>query len=345
MKRNLRMALLGLTLIVGHALPALAGSGAGAIVLSFPVGARYNALGEAGTALAQDATANWFNPGGLAFMDYRDGNNLQFMYSKLAPGLADDIRLLWGGYAAGFQGGGYGFSFTYLDMGEQVATDEQGNEKGTFNSYEFVLQGAMAFQLSSNAGVGIGAKYFRDKLADDENLQDRAGGSGDSYGVDLGLHYKIPAWNVNLAAVASNLGFNNEIKHVDEDQADPMPRKFTVGAAWAPPFAMSDDFMAILVADYQMPLYKWDDAEQDYGWGFETDQEEYGAGLEVNIVNVFAPRIGWKSADYGDINGLTWGFGFDMRELLDQNVQFAFASVPQAEGLDSVKRFSLSFTW
>ncbi len=345
MNRNLLAALLGLTLLFGSALPALAGSGAGAIVLSFPTGARFNALGEAGTALSQDATANWYNPGGLAFMDRRAGNNVQMMYSKLAPGLADDIRLLWGGYAAGFEGGGYGFSFTYLDMGEQIATDEQGNEKGTFNSYEFVLQGAMAFKLTENAGVGIGAKYFRDKLADNEDLQDRAGGSGDSYGVDLGLMYKIREWNLNLAAVAANLGFNNEIKHVDEDQADPMPRKFTLGAAWAPPFAMSDDFMAIVVADYQLPLYKWDEDQQDYGWGFEKDQEEFGYGLELNIVDVFAPRLGWKSAKYGDINGMTWGFGFDFNTLLEQNIQFAFASVPQADGLDSVKRFSLSFTW
>jgi len=345
MKRNLTVALLGLIVLVGSVLPVRAGSGAGAIVLSFPTGARYNALGEAGAALSQDAAANWHNPGGLAFMDFRDANNLEFMYSKLAPGLADDIRLLWMGYASGFEGGGYGFSFTYLDMGEQIATDEQGNALGTFNSYEFVLQGAMAFHLADNAGLGLGAKYFRDKLADDESLQDGAGGSGDSYGVDLGLHYKVPAWNLNLAVVASNLGFNNEIKHVDEAQADPMPRRLTGGFAWAPSFIMSDDFMAILVGDYHLPLYKWDEDAQDYGWGLEKDQEEFGGGVELNIVNVFAPRIGWKSAKYGDINGLTWGFGFDLSELLEQDIQFAFASVPQAQGLDSVKRFSVNFAW
>lgn len=345
MKRNLLAALAGLIILMGGILPANAGTGAGAIVLSFPTGARYNALGEAGTALAQDAAANWFNPGGLAFMENRDRSNAQLMYSKLAPGLADDIRLLWGGYAAGFQGGGYGFSFTYLDMGEQVAVDEDQNVRGTFNSYEFVIQGAMAFKLTEDIGVGLGAKYFRDKLADDAVLQDRAGGAGDSYGVDLGLMYKLRSQNMNFAVVASNLGINNDITHVDEDQADPMPRKFTVGGAWAPRWLMSDNFMVIVVGDYQMPLYKWDADDQDYGWGFEMDQEEFGYGAEVNIVNTFAPRIGWKSARYGDINGLTWGFGFDLRELIEQDIQFAFASVPQAEGLDSVKRFSLGFTW
>lgn len=345
MKRNLLAALLGLSMLIGSALPALAGSGAGAIVLSFPTGARFNALGEAGVALAQDAAANWYNPGGLAFMDRRAGSNAQLMYSKLAPGLADDIQLIWGGYAGGFQGGGYGFSLTYLDMGEQIATDEQGNEKGTFRSYEFVVQGAMAFKLTEDLGVGMGAKYFRDKLADDEDLQDRAGGSGQSYGVDLGLMYKLRDLNMNFAAVASNLGFGNEIKHVDEDQADPMPRKFTVGGAWAPTFLMSETFMAILVGDYQMPLYKWDEDNEDYGWGFEKDQEEWGYGLEVSIVDVFAGRLGWKAAKYGDIDGMTWGFGFDLMGIMEQDFQIDFASVPQASGLDSVKRISLAYTW
>jgi len=345
MKRNLLAALLGLSMLIGSALPALAGSGAGAIVLSFPTGARFNAMGEAGSALAQDAASNWYNPGGLAFMDRRAGSNSQLMYSKLAPGLADDIRLIWGSYASGFQGGGYGFSMTYLDMGEQIATDEQGVEKGTFRSYEFVVQGAMAFKITEDLGVGLGAKYFRDKLADDEDLQDRAGGSGQSYGVDLGLLYKFRPWNVNLSLVASNLGFGNEIKHVDEDQADPMPRKITTGAATAPSFLQGENFGAIFVVDYQMPLYKWDEDNEEYGWGFEKDQEEIGFGAEVSIVNVFAPRVGWKKARYGDIDGLTWGFGFDLMTVLEQDFQIDFASVPQAQGLDSVKRFSLSYTW
>lgn len=345
MTRKLLTTMMGLLIILGGAMPALAGSGAGAIVLSFPVGSRYNALGEAGTALAQDAAANWFNPGGLAFMDRRANHNGQAMYSKLAAGLADDIQLIWLGYAGGYAGGGYGFSLTYLDMGEQIATDEQGAEKGTFKSYEYVVQGAMAFKLTDDLGVGFGAKYFRDKLADNAVLQDGAGGSGDSYGVDLGMLYKLRAYNVNLAAVASNLGLNNDIKHVDEDQADPMPRKFTFGAAWAPKWLVSENFMLLLVGDYQLPLYKWNNDDNKYKWGFEKDQEEFGFGAEFNIVNVFAPRIGWKSAKYGDINGLTFGFGFDFSKVIDQNIQFGFASVPQAEGLDSVKRFSLGWTW
>ena len=126
MKRILVVAALGAVLVMGFVGAAMAGSGAGAINLSFPIGARYNALGEAGTALSQDATAMWWNPGGLAFLPQRPKNHdIQIMQSSLAEGLADDIGLYWLGYAAPMGGhGAFGAYLNYLDMGEQQATDE-----------------------------------------------------------------------------------------------------------------------------------------------------------------------------------------------------------------------------
>jgi hypothetical protein len=319
---------------------AMAGSGAGAIVLSFPIGARYNALGEAGTALAQDAASTWYNPGGLAFMaDHAERHDLQFMQSPLASGLANDIALYWGGYASRTGSGGYGVSFTYLDMGTQVATDEQGQEIGTFSSYEFVFQGNYAFRLSPNLGLGMAAKYFRDKLADDQFLQDKTGGSGSSFGIDLGMLWKVPTLKMNFAAALSNLG--PDITHVDADQSDPMPRKFTAGFAWG--LVQSQYMGVILVGDYQLPIYNW--KGNDYGFGFEPDQDEWGVGAEWQYDHSLFLRAGWKSANYGDITDYTFGFGVDLKKWVKQAIVFDFASVPQATGLDRVNRFSLGYRW
>ena len=73
MKRQTLAATLVVALSLGITSAAVASSGAGAINLTFPIGARYNALGEAGTALAQDATAQYWNPGGLRASDWRIG--------------------------------------------------------------------------------------------------------------------------------------------------------------------------------------------------------------------------------------------------------------------------------
>ncbi|MBK8166305.1 MAG: PorV/PorQ family protein [bacterium] len=374
MKRTLLTVALAAALTTGICGAALAGSGAGAINLSFPVGARYNALGEAGTALSQDVTAQWWNPGGLGFLPQRDEpHDLHIMQSSLAEGLADDIGLYWGGYAAPMgDRGAIGFSLNFLDMGEQQGTDESGNETGVFRSYMFAFGASYGVLVTPNVGVGLGVKYFRDKLAEDNIIKDtQGGGSGDSFGVDLGVLTKVPTFQfaeipvvghllwkwpakipvvgkywpmnwidvdgANFALALANLG--PDIKHVDADQSDPMPRKATIGFAGS--LYHSEYMGLLLVADYLVPLYKWKD--DDYGFGLESSQEEFGFGAEWNYLRSLFVRIGYKSAAYGDIKDTTFGFGVDLARWVDQPLTFDFAKVPQAEGLPNVTRLSLAY--
>ncbi len=340
MKRTLQTVALVAALTLGICGTALAGSGAGAINLSFPVGARYNALGESGTALAQDVTAQWWNPGGLGFLPQRpEPHDLHIMQSSLAEGLAEDIGLYWGGYATPMgENGALAFSLNYLDMGEQQGTDESGNETGVFRSYMFAFGATYGVRVSPNVGVGLGVKYFRDKLAEDNIIQDaQGGGSGDSFGVDMGVLWKVPSLKTNFGLALANLG--PDIKHVDADQSDPMPRKLTVGVAHS--LYHSEYMGMLLVADYLVPLYKW--KGNDYGFGLESSQEEYGFGAEWNYLRSLFVRIGYKSADYGDIKDTTFGFGVDMDRWVGQPIAFDFAKVPQAEGLPTVSRLSLAY--
>jgi len=339
MKRLMIAIFLGAQ-VLAVATASMAGSGAGAINLSFPIGGRYSALGEAGTALAQDVTAIWWNPGGLGFLPQRPkSRGLHIMQSNLAAGLADDIGLYWGGYAMPMGShGALGFAMNYLDMGQQQGTDETGASTGTFRSYMFAVSTTYGVRVSRNLGIGLGVKYFRDNLAPTGSIQDAQGsGSGDSFGVDLGLMWKVPKVRSNFGLAVANLG--PDIKHVDSDQSDPMPRKVTAGVAFS---AFHSEFMGVLlVADYLVPLYKW--KGNDYGFGLETSQAEYGGGVEWNYLRSLYVRFGYKSADYGDINDTTFGFGVDMEHWMGQAITFDFASVPQATGLPKVNRLSLAY--
>jgi hypothetical protein len=336
MKKIVLVAGLAAALLMSSAVPSLAVSGAGAIALVFPIGARYAAMGEAGVALSADATANWWNPGGLAFLSKHD---VHLMQSKLAASLADDIALYWLGYATPSGPGTLGVNFNYLTMGEQEATDEEGVSQGFFSSYMFAFGAAYGVKVLPNLGFGLGIKYFRDRLAPDDFLQDKSGGSGDSFGVDFGLHYRVPGLRMNLAAAVANLGPN--IKHVDADQSDPMPRRATVGMAYG--IFDSEVSSLLVVTDYLVPLLKWDETNNDYGFGLEFDEEEYGYGLEWSYVHSLFLRFGYKSARAGDIHDSTWGFGVDLTRWLGRGVKIDYASVPQATGLDRVNRFSLGF--
>ncbi len=340
MKRTLTMVALAAALTMGFCGAALAGSGAGAINLSFPVGARYNALGESGTALAQDVTAQWWNPGGLGFLPQRDQpHDLHIMQSSLAAGLANDIGLYWGGYAAPMgENGAIGFSLNYLDMGQQQGTDENGVDTGVFRSYMFAFGACYGVRVSPNVGLGLGVKYFRDKLAETNVMQDtQGGGSGDSFGVDMGVLWKVPSLKSNIGIAVANLG--PDIKHVDADQSDPMPRKLTIGLAYS---LYHSEYMGfLLVGDYLVPLYKW--KNNDYGFGLETSQKEYGVGAEWNYLRSLYVRLGYKSAKYGDIQDTTFGFGVDLDRWVNQPIAFDFAKVPQAKGLPGVTRLSLAY--
>lgn len=318
-------------------------SGAGAIVLDFPIGARYNAMGEAGVALSQDATAAWWNPGGLAFASDGDKpRDLHIMQSNLAEGLADDIALYWLGYATPFGGAGtLGFSMTYLNMGEQMAVDEDQNELGLFRSFMFTFGATFGAKLTPNIGVGIGAKYFRDRLAPSWALQDEETGAGDSFGVDLGILAKLSRLPVNLAFSVTNLGPN--IKHIDADQSDPMPRKMVFGGAYR--VFDSPSSSLVVIADVLVPLLKWDDDSEDWGFGPDFKEEVLGFGAEWSYVQSLFLRFGYKNDHAGDIQDHTWGFGLDLNRWLGQGISFGYASVPQAKTLDRVNRFSMGFSF
>lgn len=338
MFRKITVAVVLAALTIGISAPALAGS-AGAINLVFPVGGRYNALGEAGTALAQDATAMWWNPGGLAFLPTREKNHdVHIMQSSLAAGLANDIALYWGGYAQPLGSkGALGFALNYLDMGEQQAVDENNTPGEMFRSYMFALSASYGVRVTSKVGVGLSVKYFRDRLAPDGATQDKTGGGGDSFGVDLGVLWKVPSIRSNIGLAVSNLG--PDITHVDVDQSDPMPRKATLGFAFS--LYHSEQMGLLMVGDYLVPLYKWNN--EDYGFGLDFKQEEYGYGVEWNYLRSLFVRVGYKSAASGDIKDTTFGFGVDMERWVNQAITFDYAAVPQASGLDRVNRLSFGY--
>lgn len=332
------VTLLSAACLMSAAGTALAMSGAGAIALEFPVGARFNGMGEAGTALAQDATAMWWNPGGLAFANDVSPGRLEFMQSKLVPDLADDIALYWGGYAARKWGGSFGFNMTYLSMGDQEGTNDNGESTGIFSSNMWAMGFTYGTRISTNLGAGLGVKYFRDNLAPDGSLQDGRGGSGSTFAVDAGLLWKVPALKANFGVALANLGPN--ITHVDEDQSDPLPRKVTFGAAYG--LVQGEALSLLLVADYLVPLLNWNDDNDDYGLGLDFGENEWGAGTELAYAQSLYLRFGFKKGT-GEIEDTTWGFGLDLGRWVGKKITFGYASVPQAKGLDHVNRISLGY--
>ena len=111
MRKRLSAALVFVFLLL-PASQAFAVAEAGVPSLIIPPGARPNGMGEAFVAIADDATASWWNPAGLAFLP---GRNIALMHSQLVPDLASDVYYEFIGYSNEIRNvGTLSFSLIYL---------------------------------------------------------------------------------------------------------------------------------------------------------------------------------------------------------------------------------------
>ncbi len=328
-----RKSLLGSALLVAALTvyqSAYAVGESGVPSLTIPPGARPNGMGESYVAIADDATAQWWNVGGLAFTKKR---SLAFMHSQLVPDLASDVYYEYLGYSqpAG-DIGVWAVSLIYLTYGESIATGAAGEFLGEFTSWEGALNASFAMPLGDNVGAGISMKFIRVDYAPDEFTIDNANGAGTSFAVDVGALWKMPKPRVNIGASLVNMGPN--IAFIDREQSDPLPITARLGTAWTP---IADDISnLILTFDVEQSLVWLVDDEVD-----TRRSEIWHAGTEYRYVNLLAGRVGYVYDADGDFNDFTYGLGFIYKDKLSLD----YANVPQAEQLERVHRWSLYFSF
>ena len=303
-------AVLLLSKTAGAALSASGIGTTGAEFLQLGAGARALALGEAYSALADDAAALYWNPAGLARIPqgYLDAT---FMH---APYVASSYY----DYAAVAQNlrsyGAVGASFQYFTVGSVNQTDVTGADQGTITPYDMPATHGYAFPYNGYS-FGIAEKYISSKIAS----------SAQTLAVDLGA--LSPAFfsdRLRFALVAQNLGGQLRYDQVGAD----LPRTFKAGGAWR----FNKDWTA--AADLGLP----------------SGNSPYAAlGVERNWqifkTLAFAGRVGFNSRTVSGLDGLTavtMGAG-----LSNRNLALDYAFLPMGS-LGVTHRISLSYkfqTW
>ncbi len=292
-----------------------------------PPGARANGMGESFVAIADDATAAWYNPGGVAFLKAR---NIALMHSQLVPDLASDVYYEYLGYSNEIKGvGTLSIGLVYLTYGTSVATNTQGDKTGEFKSWEASGVVTFAIPITENIGVGLSGKYIHADYAPADLTLEKLDGTGSSVAVDAGVLWKIPQYKLDLGAALTNLG--PDITFIDQEQSDPLPFTLRVGAAYTP---ISSEINRLLVTV---------DIEQSLVWLIDSSvnqrrSEIYHAGAEYRYINLIAGRIGYIYDQDGDFSAPTYGLGF----IYKDRVALDYANVPQATTLDRVHRWSVS---
>lgn len=314
-------------------LVALAAAPAGAQVsiggaqsLYIHPGGRPAGMGDAFVSMVDDASACWWNPAGLAFLEQT--YNVSLMHSRLVPDW-EDVYYEFAAYAQKIEGlGTIGGSLVYLTYGEQQATTaDDPNPFTTFHSYEVIPSIAYGAALSENLAIGINLKFVYVDLAPAEVTVEGQQGSGTTFAADLGVMWRLMDGRWNVGGTIQHVG--PKIAYIDEEQKDPLPRNLKLGTSYR---VLSDEMNELTVSfDYNKSLVIVEDIV-DPSLGVVLN-----VGVEYRYYDLFALRGGYVYDEDGEIKDFAFGMG-----LKYKNVAFDVANVPQAEGLKRPFRFSVT---
>jgi len=188
-------------------------------------------MGNAGVAIADNSSAVYWNPAGLAF---QDGNQISITHANWLPNFDTDLfyDYLVGKYTE--EGiGTIGGHITFLNLGEQQRTGPGGEDLGTFYSYEFAGGLSYGFKINDNFALGTGFRFIYSSLASGQ-VDGQQINPGTSVGVDLASLYRTDHFEIANRRARVKAGFNLSnfgpgIQYSDNAQEDPLPTVLRVG--------------------------------------------------------------------------------------------------------------------
>lgn len=271
------------------ALPSASWGGAGTTPLEFlslDADARAVALGGAYSALAGDANAMLYNPGGLAFIRR---NEAVFMHNQYFEGVTQE-------YAALALRRGWGAQVNYLSYGDIPKTtiaNKTGAGLSSFGITDLALSGGYGRPvLVSGLGAGAALKFVRETI---ETV------SAEGLALDAGALYAVPAYpGLRLSGVVRNMG--PQIRYQREGHN--LPLELRLGAAYTAHPRGQETTLAI---DVLKP--RGNDAEA-------------AMGLESVLAGRLPLRLGYDMRNDAGL-GLSAGFGWRARDF---RVDYAFVS-------------------
>jgi hypothetical protein len=303
---------------------------AAVITLVFPYGARSNAMGEVGVALADDESAMFWNPAGLGIRNqerWRGGAESHFWEPVLpAFGLKD----LWHFALAGcYQRSteseyglpisniyGFGAYINHLNLGVNEWSDELGRRLGRAHSYESIYNLSFGTNIFPHAwgthAVGLSVKYIYSALAPGYEGNK---GVGRSFCLDAGYLYVFP-FHLRLGFTAANMG--QSIYYITREESDPLPFTLRMGIAYKNQWSFGGLCIASLAAEFdanrelvnheigQQPDPFFKAMYTDFG---HPEEIVYNHGFEVQFLRTVAVRCGQLYDDVGSRNEYHQGFG------------------------------------
>jgi hypothetical protein len=316
----LRRITIGVVLLSGLCLGA--GRRPGAVFLMIWPGSRPTALGGAFSAIADDASAAYYNPGGLGF---QRSIVLSMMHVNWLPGLWDDMYYEYLAVAAPFKKvGTFAFNGVYLTTGETVVQNESGTVIGTYTTFDLSMGLAYGREIAPSFSVGGGLKFIYSFLVPEwvlgrlPGLGMSEGGQGFTWAVDAGVLYK-PFERFHVGTTLQNLG--PPISFSANSEPDPLPLMLRMGASYKPLSVLSKDttkeqfeivglrlttdITKVLIGMFAVDPPEVDSMSFGQELGYEIGESWRSLGMEVSVYReILTLRVGY----FFDKSGARGGF-------------------------------------
>lgn len=259
------------------------------LFLDLPVSARIVGLGGADVADAEGVSSIAYNPAGILSV-----SNYGFA-ATYSSWFADISHSFFGAAMNVSSVGSFGISAIVLSTNDMAVTTPAYPE-GTgqyFRASDYAFSVAYARQVSDKFSFGINAKYIASYLYNTSY-------GANSYAVDVGILYDVPALGAKLGIAIDNLG--TDVKFIQESYQIPTVLAFGV--------------MVNIVNQEQNKLVLCMQVNRP-----SDANEQYNTGLEYTFDGMFFLRGGYKF-NYDTEN---WSAGIGLKfDLLGMDASFGY---------------------
>jgi long-subunit fatty acid transport protein len=283
-------------------------------------------MGNTGVAVADNANAMFWNPSGLAF---QKNTQAGLTHSNWLPEFNAGLfyEYLVGTYHVDGVGT-FGGNVRFLNLGETVIRDGQGQRVGKTSSFQLAVGTSYGYQVSERLGLGTSLRYIHSKLTSGQ-LQGTGEGSASTFAADFSALYRTAPFSlggseatfsagVNLANMGGTLDFNSS-----NPDKDPIPMNLRFGPALTIDF---DEFNTLtLAADFNKQLVNVEQEVVDgdtarvgdpgwvalfKSWGPASGQAKGGDVTQLSLVEQFTVGTGFEYW-YNDLFALRTGYFYE----------------------------------
>jgi hypothetical protein len=279
----------------------------GATYLLIPVGARQSGMAYAFSAVADDASANYYNAAGLAFLDTPQ---ITGTYLGYLLGLHPDMHHIYIAAAYPFGKSCVGLDFTYYTPGTVSFVDYEGQYLGERVVWRIVPKISYVRRLNEKLALGLSWKYIKQQYGERDPWDwSYIDWTGSSWAFDFCGFFKI------LPSLSAGTGFHNigpDIEYPVIAGIDPLPRIFRLGVAYM--LIQTNEISVLISGELTKVLVGMFADEQKSFWqhvGYEFDEGWKAVGLEITMSKIASLRGGFFYDNEGAREGFTFGMGLN----------------------------------